>query len=207
MIERESSADRPAFRFSQLFFGLIIGAIIASAVFLTAGNPFSLNTATGQGNTVVQSLVVKTTTVSNPEVQVFVDQAYVGKIVNNAIKDEPNFSNAQVDLQPPNLALITLDLHINSFITVRPTATLAFEAADNKVKIQITEIDVGGFSVPLNLIRGPLEDLTQRMENRINALTDAMQQQTGLELTAVKATDMDLILNLGEKQPQLSPTP
>lgn len=53
MIERKSSVDRPAFRFSQLFFGLIIGALIASAVFLTTGNPFALNSATGQGNTVV----------------------------------------------------------------------------------------------------------------------------------------------------------
>jgi hypothetical protein len=195
------------FRFVQLFVGILIGAIIASAVFIFAGSAFALNTADEPVTLTTTNVVVKNPAVVNPEVQIFIDQAYVSKIVNNEIHNEPNFSNAVVDLQPPNLALITLDVRINPLITLRHTVTLAFEASDNRVQIQITEINLGGYSIPLSLVQGPLNDLTQMMQDRINSLTEAMQQQTGLELRRVSATDMDLVLDLGENQAQLTPTP
>ena len=185
----------PRFRFVQLFVGILIGAIIASAVFIFAGSAFALNTADEPVTLTTTNVVVKNPAVVNPEVQIFIDQAYVSKIVNNEIHNEPNFSNAVVDLQPPNLALITLDVRINPLITLRPK------------QIQITEINLGGYSIPLSLVQGPLNDLTQMMQDRINSLTEAMQQQTGLELRRVSATDMDLVLDLGENQAQLTPTP
>jgi hypothetical protein len=204
---QKSQSKIPRFRFVQLFVGILIGAIIASAVFIFAGSALALNTADEPVTLAATNVAVKNPALVNPEVQIFIDQAYVGKIVNSEIRNEPNFSNAVVDLQPPNLALITLDVRINPLITLRPTVTLTFEASDNKVQIQITEINLGGYSIPLSLIQEPLNNLTQMMQDRINALTDAMQQQTGLELRRVSATDMDLVLDLGESQAQLTPTP
>jgi hypothetical protein len=207
MIEQKPQSVFSIFRLNQLLVSFLIGVIIASVVFLTVGAPFSLDSAAGKSDLTVANLATNGSTASNPDVQVFVDQAYVNKIVNNEIKDEPNFSNAVVDLQPPNLALITMDVHVNALFTVRPTATLEFEASGNKVQIQITKISLGGYAIPLALIQGSLNEMTQKMQARINDLTDAMQQQTGLELDGVNATDVDLILNLGEKQSQLRATP
>lgn len=210
MAVQKSKSRSSVLRFVLLFVGLLLGAIFASAVFLIAGSSFAMNgtsSASVQAPVVVTSAVTGNPAIDNPEVQIYVDQAYVSKIVNNEIKKEPDFSNAVVDLRPPNLALITLDVRVGSFITVRPTVTLAFEASNNQVQIQITRIEMGGFSVPLSLIQGPLNNLTQMTQQRINALTDAMQQQTGLELTRVSATDTDLVLNLGEKQLQPAQVP
>jgi len=207
MTGQKSRSGIRRFRFVQLFVGFLLGVIIASAVFVLAGSAFALNTAEEPVKLAATNVAVKNPVVTNPEVQIFIDQAYVSKIVNTEIQNEPNFSNAVVDLRPPNLALITLDVRLNSLITLRPTVTLAFEASDNKVQIQITEINLGGYSIPLSLIQGPLNDLTQMTQDRINALTVTMQQQSGLELRRVSATDMDLVLDLGESQPQLTPTP
>lgn len=196
-----------SFRFILLITGLLFGAVIASTIFFIWGSPFTIDRASSHGSVAVFDAPTLIPPQDNPEVQIYVDQAYVSKIVNTEIKKDPNFSNAMVDLRPPNLALITLDVKINAFMTVRPTVTLAFEATNNQVEIQVTKIEMGRFSIPLSLIQGPINNLTQMTQQRINALTDAMQQQTGLELTRVRATDMDLVLNLGERQPELTPTP
>lgn len=207
MTVQKSRSGFSAFRFVLLFVGILIGAIIASAVFLIAGSTFSMNGVPGQSTLVVTNVAANNPATTNPEVQILVDQAYVSKIVNNEISKDPNFSNAVVDLRPPNLALITMDVSISSLLTVRPTVTLAFAASNNQVQIQITRVEMGGYSIPLSLLQGPLDNITQMIQNQINAPTDAMQQQTGLELTHVSATDTDLILDLGEKQGQITPTP
>jgi hypothetical protein len=207
MTNQKIHAGFSSSRFVLLISGLLFGAVIASTIFFIWGSPFSINQANSQGSVAVLNAPTMSPPLNNPEVQIYVDQAYVSKIINTEIKKDPDFSNAVVDLRPPNLALITLDVKINAFMTVRPTVTLAFEATNNKVKIQVTKIEMGGFSVPLSLIQGPINSLTQMTQQRINALTEGMQEQTGLELTHVSATDMDLVLNLGESQPEQTPAP
>lgn len=207
MTNQKIHAGFSSSRLVLLFTGLLFGAMIVSVIFFIWGTPYTIRGASSPGGAAVYKAPTMSPPVNNPEVQIYVDQAYVSKIVNTEIKKDPNFSNAVVDLRPPNLAVITLNVKINAFMSVRPTVTLDFKAANNKVEIQVTKIEMGRFSIPLSLIQGPINNLTQMTQQRINALTDAMQQQTGLELTHVSATDMDLVLNLGEGQPKITPTP
>ena len=135
-------------------------------------------------------------------VTILVDEAYVNQIVDDALKDQTGITNPVVDLQAPNQALVTLSVKLASGITIRPTVTLSFSVVNNKVDIQIKNINMQGIMVPQWIVAPPLEGLVQKMEQEINQVVASTENATGLVLTGVSSTNSELVIALGEEPVQ-----
>jgi len=137
----------------------------------------------------------------NPAIRIIADEAYLNKLVIEALEGDANLSRPVVDLQEPNLVVVTVSVRIRNFITVRPAVTLALDVVDEAIKTEVRALEVVGVTVPPALVAPQVERLKNRTERKINRSLVSSLEELGLVLTAVSATDDALILDLENEKP------
>jgi hypothetical protein len=130
-----------------------------------------------------------------PAIRVIIQESYIQEQLEVALEDDPAYSNPEIDLRAPNLAFVSVTTRINTFLTLRPTATVQFEIVDQEIVADIIGLDVNGFNVPRSFVEAQLEELREEIQAELNKLTEALTD-AGLELTNISATEEALILDL-----------
>jgi hypothetical protein len=135
-----------------------------------------------------------------PAIKVVIQESYIQERLEDELEDDPAFSNPVIDLRAPNLAFVSVTTRVNTFLTLRPTATVQFEVVDQKIVAEIIGLDVNGLNIPRSFVESQLEELREEIQAELNKLTEALTD-AGLELTNISATEDALILDL-EPQPE-----
>jgi hypothetical protein len=130
-----------------------------------------------------------------PAIKVIIQESYIQERLEIELEDDPVFSNPVIDLQEPNLALISVSTRVNSFLVLRPTATVQFTIEDEEVVVEVLRLNVSGFNVPRSFVEDQIDELRQEIQDELNYLTGALTD-ADLVLTEISATDDALIVGL-----------
>jgi hypothetical protein len=129
---------------------------------------------------------------------ILADETYFNQEVYNAMAGDPLYENLFVDLQPPNLALASINAEVLG-IAVNPTMTFQYSVVGEEIDVAILGLDVAGLNMPLDLIQEPVDALEAEIQRQVNEIADAMLEDTGLILLSVGATDGDLVIELTQE--------
>jgi hypothetical protein len=130
-----------------------------------------------------------------PAIKVIIQESYIQERLEIELEDDPVFSNPVIDLQEPNLALISVSTRVNSFLVLRPTATVQFNIENEEVVVEVLRLNVSGFNVPRSFVEDQIDELRQEIQDELNYLTGALTD-ADLVLTEISATDDALIVEL-----------
>jgi hypothetical protein len=134
-------------------------------------------------------------------VQLVVDEGYVNRRLVEAMRDNPRFGDPRVDLQAPNVALVTFDTTLSAGLfnlALRPTATMQFDARDGAIDATIAALNVGGLNVPRSLVDEQLTGMEQELEaEMIQAIGQALNG-TKLTIRRLSANDTSLTIALSD---------
>jgi hypothetical protein len=130
-----------------------------------------------------------------PAIKVIIQESYIQERMEEEVEDDPTFSHPVIDLRAPNLALITVNTRVNTFITVRPTATVEFDVNDEEVTVDVVRLDINGLNVPRAFVERQINELREQIQDELNDLTGALTD-ANLRLSGISATDDTLIISL-----------
>ena len=182
-------------RSSVFLFGGLIGGLVGLGVGLLLGVGGLLLISNANKPQIVQPAPPVS---GEPLISILADESYFNEQVYNAMAGDPVYENLFVDLQPPNLALASIQAEVLG-IPIDPTMTFQYSVAGEGIDVAILGLDVAGLGMPLDLIQGPVDALEAEIQRQVNEIADAMLEDTGLVLLSVGATDEDLVIELTEE--------
>jgi hypothetical protein len=181
------------FKFSPTFaLGLLLTLILVTqTVFASTQQQAATPTPA------VQQITPAPTPTPEPEpaIKVIIQETYIQERMEEELDDDPVFSDPVIDLRAPNLALISVTTRVNTFITLRPTATVQFVIEDQEILVEIMRLDVSGFNVPRSFVERQINELREEIQIELNKLTEALTD-ADLTLTDISATEDTLVLHL-----------
>jgi hypothetical protein len=130
-----------------------------------------------------------------PAIKVIIQETYIQEQMEKELEDDPVFTDPEIDLRAPNLALISVTTRVNRFITLRPTASVQFLIEDQEIVVEIVRLDVSGFNVPRSFVERQINELREEIQIELNKLTEALTD-ADLMLTDISATEDSLVLHL-----------
>ena len=113
------------------------------------------------------------------------------------LASDPRFSDITLDLRSPNLAIATVYTEFFG-IEFPSTATIGFGAEGGEIQVDLLELDVGGFNIPIGLIEKPLAQLENDMQDQINGLIAGTLTNTNIQVIHVSANESSLVIEMGE---------
>ncbi|MBI4674739.1 MAG: hypothetical protein HY741_24095 [Chloroflexi bacterium] len=84
-------------------------------------------------------------------------------------------------------------------VQLRPIAEMVFGLQDGRVKIAVTNVEVGGFNVPRALIERFVSEVVATAEVKLNHSLAQLQQDTGVQLAGIETTEDLLVLKFAER--------
>jgi hypothetical protein len=134
-------------------------------------------------------------------VQLVVDEGYVNRRLVEAMRDNPRFGDPRVDLQAPNVALVTFDTTLSAGLfnlALRPTATMQFDARDGAIDATIAALNVGGLNVPRSLVDEQLTGMEQELEAEMTQAIEGALTGTKLTVRRLSANESSLTIALSD---------
>lgn len=135
-------------------------------------------------------------------ITVLIDDSYVSREIGAGLAQQGGFTDPQVSLRAPDIALVTVGTRINLLLislNLRPTATVQFDALDGKLRASIVNVSVEGLNVPRAWIEPQIADTERLMAAEIDAATAAIVG-TDFRVLDVRVLDSKLVIALGEEQ-------
>ncbi len=83
-------------------------------------------------------------------------------------------------------------------VTLRPIADMRFGLADGRVKISVTDVQLGGLHVPHALVDRFVHQVVETSEAKLNHSLLQLQKDTGVQLASIETTEDLLILKFIE---------
>jgi hypothetical protein len=176
-------------------FGGLIGGVVGVGIGLLLGVGGLLLISSANAPRIAQPAPA---TSGAPLIVILADETYFNQEVYNAMAGDPLYENLFVDLQPPNLALASINAEVLG-IAVNPTMTFQYSVVGEEIDVAILGLDVAGLNMPLDLIQEPVDALEAEIQRQVNEIADAMLEDTGLILLSVGATDGDLVIELTQE--------
>lgn len=119
--------------------------------------------------------------------------------------------DASLDVQTGRRARFTAELTASALglkVSVRPITSMYFVPQGGRVKIMITNVEIGGFHVPRVLFDRFANEVVATAEAKMNHSLLQLQQDTGVQLADLETTEDLLILKFAEiKIPSPLPRP
>jgi hypothetical protein len=176
-------------------FGGLIGTLVGLGIGLVLGVGGLLLIASANAPQITQPAPPAS---GAPLITLLVDETYFNQEVYNAMAEDPLYENLFVDLQPPNLALASLNVEVLG-VAVDPTMTFQYSVVSEGIDVAILGLDVAGLGMPLDLIQEPVDALEAEIQQQVNEIANAMLEDTGLILLSVGASDEDLVIELTQE--------
>jgi hypothetical protein len=130
-----------------------------------------------------------------PAIKVIIQETYIQERLEKEMEINPAYSDPEIDFRAPDLALISFTTRVNTFLKLRPTATVEFSVEDEEVVVEVVRIDVNGMNVPRSLIEGQIDELREEIQLELNNLTGSLTE-ADLELVDISATEDALVVSL-----------
>jgi hypothetical protein len=130
-----------------------------------------------------------------PAIKVIIQETYIQGRLEKEMELNPAYSDPEIDFRAPDLALISFTTRVNTFLKLRPTATVQFSVEDEEVVVEVIRIDVNGMSVPRSLIESQIDELREEIQLELNNLTGSLTE-ADLELVEISATEDALVVSL-----------
>jgi hypothetical protein len=130
-----------------------------------------------------------------PAIKVIIQETYIQEQLEKEMEINPAYSDPEIDFRAPDLALISFTTRVNTFLKLRPTATVEFSVEDEEVVVEVVRIDVNGMNVPRSLIESQIDELREEIQLELNNLTGSLTE-ADLELVEISATEDALVVGL-----------
>jgi hypothetical protein len=130
-----------------------------------------------------------------PAIKVIIQETYIQERLEKEMEINPAYSDPEIDFRAPDLALISFTTRVNTFLKLRPTATVQFSVEDEEVVVEVVKIDINGMNVPRSLIEGQIDELREEIQLELNNLTGSLTE-ADLELVDISATEDALVVSL-----------
>jgi hypothetical protein len=130
-----------------------------------------------------------------PAIKVIIQETYIQERLEKEMEINPAYSDPEIDFRAPDLALISFTTRVNTFLKLRPTATVQFSVEDEEVVVEVVRIDVNGMNVPRSLIESQIDELSEEIQLELNNLTGSLTE-ADLELVDISATEDALVVSL-----------
>jgi hypothetical protein len=130
-----------------------------------------------------------------PAIKVIIQETYIQERLEKEMEINPAYSDPEIDFRAPDQALISFTTRVNTFLKLRPTATVEFSVEDEEVVVDVVRIDVNGMNVPRSLIEGQIDELREEIQLELNNLTGSLTE-ADLELVDISATEDALVVGL-----------
>jgi hypothetical protein len=130
-----------------------------------------------------------------PAIKVIIQETYIQERLEKEMEINPAYSDPEIDFRAPDLALISFTTRVNTFLKLRPTATVQFSVEDEEVVVEVVKIDINGMNVPRSLIEGQIDELREEIQLELNNLTGSLTE-ADLELVDISATEDALVVGL-----------
>ena len=178
----------------RFILGLVIGTIIGAVAVLAL---------TVWGGTGILSNNTPSPAPGQAVIRVAVESAYLNQQMNAAlaVQSKVQVANAQLILRAPNIAEVNADVAVSVAgvnVKARPTVTMQLAVENGQVKTRLEQIGVGGFDIPVDVIRPQLAEVERILEAQVNRAVASGLAGTGLRISSVSVAGSALIVELAQ---------
>jgi hypothetical protein len=129
------------------------------------------------------------------DLTVTVSERYLNREIAGSMSAGSGVSNVQLDVHSGSLADVSATVQVNSFLTLRPTATILVNVVNGRVRLDVQKVEIGGFGLPSSMVDPQIADFKQSAEGEINGQLASLEATSGLKLQSLSTTENSLTLS------------
>ncbi len=176
----------------KFVFGLIFGVIVGAAAALYLSP-----------KAVVSRPIVAAPAARPGTIHVSVDQAYLNKLMTEALAGQAQFKGMQptLALQGPNTVIVTVDLQADVAgvtLKARPEVMMQLSLNAGRIRTHVANVNFGIVNVPLEPFQAQINQIESMMEDQANRAVTNGLAGTGLKIVNVTTSSNSLNVDLGE---------
>lgn len=176
----------------KIIIGVVIGMVaILGLGRLGAADVMPRTSAQPQGVTQSAPLAQATT----GDMNITLSERYLNQQLRVGVPAGGQISNAALDIHPGQVADLSANVQVNSFLNLPVTVNTLFTLANGRVTITVQSVKIGGFGVPNSLVEDQIATLKTNGEAEINRQLAYMEANAGLTMTGLSSTEDSLTLS------------
>lgn len=133
------------------------------------------------------------------DVSITASAAFINAQLQQAVKQSGLAKQATITLASPNVIQVVAPVDASAFgfpITVNATVSLRVLVQRGRVVLAIEKVDAGGVALAQSMLGPAVEKMRASAEDQLNRLVQRALQGSGLSISNVRVTPVDLTVDL-----------